>query len=202
MNSNRYIWHFKATHTETNKAHGVSSGIYIVLWYPPLCVTDKYMVVYGSVFLFHRTNNNFCSSVVLPCFTFVHCGFCGFFLPISVLLLCSSCKIHVSTDNYFSLEALHFWLICSCFLCRYLVLEHVSGGELFDYLVKKGRLTPKEARKFFRQIISALDFCHSHSIWLVSLILSSHLSLFWHLFRAGKLNCRSVLTSVQELFFL
>ncbi|XP_059496753.1 serine/threonine-protein kinase BRSK2-like isoform X4 [Stegostoma tigrinum] len=46
----------------------------------------------------------------------------------------------------------------------YLVLEHVSGGELFDYLVKKGRLTPKEARKFFRQILSALDFCHSHSI--------------------------------------
>lgn len=49
------------------------------------------------------------------------------------------------------------------------MLEHVSGGELFDYLVKKGRLTPKEARKFFRQIISALDFCHSHSIWSVAL---------------------------------
>ncbi|XP_060856605.1 serine/threonine-protein kinase BRSK2 isoform X2 [Metopolophium dirhodum] len=46
----------------------------------------------------------------------------------------------------------------------YLILEHVSGGELFDYLVKKGRLTPKEARRFFRQIISALDFCHSHLI--------------------------------------
>ncbi|XP_071809626.1 serine/threonine-protein kinase BRSK2-like [Asterias amurensis] len=46
----------------------------------------------------------------------------------------------------------------------YLVLEHVSGGELFDYLVRKGRLTPREARKFFRQIISAIDFCHSHSI--------------------------------------
>lgn len=50
---------------------------------------------------------------------------------------------------------------------RYLILEHVAGGELFDYLVKKGRLTPKEARKFFRQIISALDFCHSHMIWYV-----------------------------------
>ena len=58
----------------------------------------------------------------------------------------------------------------SLLLCRYLVLEHVSGGELFDYLVKKGRLTPKEVRKFFRQIISALDFCHSHSIWCVSLV--------------------------------
>lgn len=53
---------------------------------------------------------------------------------------------------------------CS-YWCRYLILEHVCGGELFDYLVKKGRLTPKEARRFFRQIISALDFCHSHSIW-------------------------------------
>lgn len=46
----------------------------------------------------------------------------------------------------------------------YLILEHVSGGELFDYLVSKGRLNIKEARKFFRQIISALDFCHCHSI--------------------------------------
>lgn len=60
----------------------------------------------------------------------------------------------------------HTHLMFTC-PCRYLVLEHVSGGELFDYLVKKGRLTPKEARKFFRQIISALDFCHSHSIWCV-----------------------------------
>jgi BR serine/threonine kinase len=47
----------------------------------------------------------------------------------------------------------------------YLLLEHVSGGELFDYLVRKGRLMAKEARKFFRQIISALDFCHAHNIW-------------------------------------
>lgn len=46
----------------------------------------------------------------------------------------------------------------------YLVLEHVSGGELFDYLVKKSRLTIREARRFFKQIISALDFCHSHLI--------------------------------------
>lgn len=59
----------------------------------------------------------------------------------------------------------------------YLILEHVSGGELFDYLVKKGRLTPKEARRFFRQIISALDFCHSHSIWYVSINYIIYISL-------------------------
>jgi len=64
--------------------------------------------------------------------------------------------------------------------CSYLILEHVSGGELFDYLVKKGRLTPKEARRFFRQIISALDFCHSHSIWYVhqSLLLCTRVFMF------------------------
>ncbi len=63
----------------------------------------------------------------------------------------------------------------------YLILEHVAGGELFDYLVKKGRLTPKEARKFFRQIISALDFCHSHMIWYVkdSFYLIYLISLFF-----------------------
>lgn len=58
----------------------------------------------------------------------------------------------------------------------YLLLEHVSGGELFDYLVRKGRLMAKEARKFFRQIISALDFCHAQNIWYPSLIFTNPLS--------------------------
>ena len=46
----------------------------------------------------------------------------------------------------------------------YLILEHVSGGELFDYLVRKGRLRPHEARKFFKQIVSAVDFCHKVNV--------------------------------------
>jgi BR serine/threonine kinase len=49
----------------------------------------------------------------------------------------------------------------------YLLLEHVSGGELFDYLVRKGRLMAKEARKFFRQIISALGKFFSCLICLI-----------------------------------
>lgn len=51
------------------------------------------------------------------------------------------------------------------YIRRYLILEYVSGGELFDHLVRKGRLPPREARRFFRQIISAVDFCHAHLIW-------------------------------------
>ncbi|OUC43703.1 kinase domain protein [Trichinella nativa] len=47
----------------------------------------------------------------------------------------------------------------------YLILEYVSGGELFDYLVRKGRLPIKEAKKIFRQIVCALDYCHAQNIW-------------------------------------
>lgn len=46
----------------------------------------------------------------------------------------------------------------------YLILEYVAGGELFDYLVSKGRLRPPEARAYFRQIIFGLHYCHSFNI--------------------------------------
>jgi serine/threonine protein kinase len=46
----------------------------------------------------------------------------------------------------------------------FLILEYVAGGELFDYLVSKGRLRPPEARAYFRQIIFGLHYCHSFNI--------------------------------------
>ncbi|CAO3647242.1 unnamed protein product [Cunninghamella blakesleeana] len=46
----------------------------------------------------------------------------------------------------------------------YLVLEYVPKGELFEYLVTKGRLSEGEAKYFFRQIVSTLAFCHQHLI--------------------------------------
>jgi len=46
----------------------------------------------------------------------------------------------------------------------YLILEHIEGGELFDYLVKRGRLSEPEALGFFQQIIYGVDFCHRNHI--------------------------------------
>jgi len=46
----------------------------------------------------------------------------------------------------------------------FLVLEYVGGGELFEYLVKKGRLPLSEAKRCFRQIVSAVHYCHEHLI--------------------------------------
>lgn len=46
----------------------------------------------------------------------------------------------------------------------FLVMEMVSGGELYDYLVVHGRMKEKEARAKFRQIISAVHYCHSKRV--------------------------------------
>ncbi|KAL8279348.1 hypothetical protein RQP46_008160 [Phenoliferia psychrophenolica] len=46
----------------------------------------------------------------------------------------------------------------------YLIMEYVPGGELFDYLVKKGKLGADEALHYFQQIISGVDYCHRFNI--------------------------------------
>ncbi|XP_043065032.1 MAP/microtubule affinity-regulating kinase 3-like [Drosophila ficusphila] len=46
----------------------------------------------------------------------------------------------------------------------YLVMEYASRGELFDHLVKNGRMRERDAQIIFRQLVSAIQYCHSKSI--------------------------------------
>ncbi|KAF8408145.1 hypothetical protein HHK36_007287 [Tetracentron sinense] len=46
----------------------------------------------------------------------------------------------------------------------YVVTEYVKSGELFDYIVEKGRLQEDEARNFFQQIISGVEYCHRNMV--------------------------------------
>ncbi|KAJ9101974.1 hypothetical protein QFC20_005123 [Naganishia adeliensis] len=44
-----------------------------------------------------------------------------------------------------------------------MVIEY-AGGELFNYIVEKGKMHESEARRFFQQIICAMEYCHRHGI--------------------------------------
>ncbi|KAJ3270134.1 Map microtubule affinity-regulating kinase [Terramyces sp. JEL0728] len=46
----------------------------------------------------------------------------------------------------------------------YIIMEYASGGELMDYVVSKKHLEEVEARKLFRQLVSAVDYCHESKV--------------------------------------
>lgn len=46
----------------------------------------------------------------------------------------------------------------------YFVMEYAKGGELFNK-VARGRLKEDVARKFFIQLMNAVDFCHSRNVY-------------------------------------
>lgn len=47
----------------------------------------------------------------------------------------------------------------------YMVLELVTGGDLFDKIAAEGPLKEPEARILFAQIVSALSYCHARGIF-------------------------------------
>lgn len=47
----------------------------------------------------------------------------------------------------------------------YIILEFITGGELFDKIVHHGRLTENEARRYFQQLIDGVDYCHSKGVY-------------------------------------
>ena len=65
----------------------------------------------------------------------------------------------------------------------YVVMEYVKSGELFDYIVEKGRLQEDEARNFFQQVCGKYNFIH----WLqLALHVIFHLSYVWEIHLHGE----------------
>ncbi|KAK9171888.1 Protein kinase domain protein [Cryptosporidium meleagridis] len=46
----------------------------------------------------------------------------------------------------------------------YIIMEYVTGGELFDYIIQKGRISEDESRRLFQQIISGMEYCYINRI--------------------------------------
>ncbi|KAJ2231964.1 Protein kinase [Coemansia sp. RSA 485] len=44
-----------------------------------------------------------------------------------------------------------------------MVIEY-AGGELFNYIVERGRMNERDGRRFFQQIVSAVEYCHRRNI--------------------------------------
>lgn len=45
-----------------------------------------------------------------------------------------------------------------------IVMEYASQGDLYDYICDKRNISEREARHFFRQIVSAVHYCHQNGI--------------------------------------
>ncbi|XP_070758795.1 NUAK family SNF1-like kinase 2 [Enoplosus armatus] len=45
-----------------------------------------------------------------------------------------------------------------------IVMEYASRGDLYDYICDKRNISEREARHFFRQIVSAVHYCHQNRI--------------------------------------
>ncbi|ODV95272.1 hypothetical protein PACTADRAFT_50017 [Pachysolen tannophilus NRRL Y-2460] len=45
-----------------------------------------------------------------------------------------------------------------------IMVMEFAGKELFDYIVQRGKMEEKEAKRFFQQIIAAVEYCHRHKI--------------------------------------
>lgn len=68
-----------------------------------------------------------------------------------------------------------YWInLCVCFFllsCAVfenkdkivIIMEYASKGELYDYISERRRLSERETRHFFRQIVSAVHYCHKVS---------------------------------------
>ncbi|XP_037911872.1 testis-specific serine/threonine-protein kinase 2-like isoform X2 [Hermetia illucens] len=76
------------------------------------------------------------------------------FIPREIFLI-KTLK-HENILNYFQcIETSHRY---------YIVMEYAEHGTLLDLINRENYLNISQARTFFKQIISVLEYCHSHSV--------------------------------------
>lgn len=47
----------------------------------------------------------------------------------------------------------------------YMVMDLASGGDFFQFIGRRGRLPEPLARRFFRQLVDAVSFCHDNGVY-------------------------------------
>lgn len=77
--------------------------------------------------------------------------------------------VETASDIYVVMEYVKARLLRTCAADSWVTpqwLRHlaVQAGELFDYIVEKGRLLEDDARQFFQQIVSGVEYCHRNMV--------------------------------------
>lgn len=47
----------------------------------------------------------------------------------------------------------------------YIILEFITGGELFDKIVHHGKLSETDSRRYFQQLIDGVEYCHTKGVY-------------------------------------
>eukprot|EP00056_Hartaetosiga_gracilis_P005257 m.82848 g.82848 ORF g.82848 m.82848 type:complete len:473 (-) comp12104_c0_seq1:288-1706(-) len=82
-------------------------------------------------------------------------GFLTKFLPREVQALSKIHHPHI-TNIHEMIETSHFIFI---------VMQYAAGGDLLDFINKRGALSEDHARKLFHQIMSAVEHCHVNNVY-------------------------------------
>lgn len=73
------------------------------------------------------------------------------------------CILFLSVYLAANIVSLHQVLSSSKHL--YMVMDLVTGGELFDLVAAKKRLPEDQARSFFQQLVDGVEYCHSRRVY-------------------------------------
>lgn len=87
-----------------------------------------------------------------------------FILNLAINFILREYDFYISYRHWLKIIYFYRYQVISTPTDIFMIMEYVSGGELFDYIVKHGKLKEHEARRFFQQIISGVDYCHRHMI--------------------------------------
>lgn len=86
-----------------------------------------------------------------------------------------------------------------------LVMEFAAGGELYDYLSERKVLSEEEARRIFRQVATAVYYCHKHKIChrdlkLENILLDEHGNAKVKIFKLYYIRTDSIVLRFRESF--
>ena len=79
-----------------------------------------------------------------------------------------------------------------------MVMELLTGGELFDKIAADGAMSENKARKVFQQLLDALDYCHQEGVFHRDLKVTAW--LIWQLPVRNNIPCSDLRGPKPRLF--